>query len=148
MPKFKNLASTSEGAGFQYYDQQSFSFNVPSRTFAKFTGTYNHETFTYKLDKNRLGKAITSEIMINVLANLDQVDNPGVYRLLNTGDQGNKTIGSSGGFPIFYNWNISISADREHIIFTVDIGNSSAVNDVTTEAFIISGKIFFYLAPF
>jgi hypothetical protein len=148
MTNFSKIAATSQAAGFQYFDTQSFSFNVPSVFLAKFVGSLHHQTTTYQKAFSPKVQGALGKVLANIQGNLTNVDAAGVYRNFNNGDSGNKTIGSSGGFPIFYAWNINISFDGVNITFTVDMSNPSAVNDVTTEAFTMSGKVFFYVAPF
>jgi hypothetical protein len=153
MPRFDKIAATSEASGFQYYDVETFSFTKPGGVFLPlFSGTTASTTSSFRVPKNRLGKALTSQIMYNILVHIDKNgDNlsfgAGEYRLLSSiGDT--VEIGMSGGFPVFYQYGLVVSSDANDIIFTLTVSNGSAVNNVTTQDITFNGTVFLYLAPF
>lgn len=156
MTKFSELAAASHGAGFQYYDVQDFSFTKPG-VFLPTSGSggtfYHHNTSTFTLDKNRFNEDITNQVMTSILMsiNVDGLDldtGSDKFHLISGAMSDSVVVGSSGGFPIFYGYNISVSSDANNLIFTIDVGNPSGVNNVTSDAITIAGKVFFYLAPF
>lgn len=148
MVNFDNLAATSKAAGFEYYDIQDINFTVPGQTLAKFTGTTQNYTGTQTLPKNRLGKALTSQILTNAVVHLDPIHTAGNYYPVAGALTDNVTLGSSGGFPIFYYYTLNLSADANNVIVDLNIANPSAVNAVTVPDITVTGRMFMYLAPF
>lgn len=149
MTNFSKIAATSQAAGFPYYDIQDFGFVIPGQTVPFVSGgTYHHYTQTDSLPRDRLNKANGLQIMTNVIMNIDPIDSPNQFHLARYGRSGFQVIGSSGGFPILYNFNINIFSDTNNLYFETDVGNSSAVNNVNAPTLTLTGKVFFYLAPF
>lgn len=150
MPNFSKLAATSAASGFQYYDiPPDFSFATPGQFLPFATGgTFSHYENSFAIPKNVPASAPSNIILTNILLNVDLDDTPGVYRLGNSGVGGGANPGSSGGFPIFYEYNVWVGSDANDIIITISVGNPSAVNSVTTPTITVSGKLYFYLAPF
>lgn len=150
MPNFSKLAAASAAGGFQYYDiPPDFSFSTPGQ-FLHFVsgGTYHHYENTLAIPKNNPQTAPTNIILTDVFLNVDVDDSANVYRFGNAGVEGGANLGSSGGFPIFYNYNVWVSSDANNVIITISVGNGSAVNSVTPPTITVEGKLFFYLAPF
>lgn len=153
MVKFQNLSATSQGAGFQYYDVQDFRFTKPGLFIAKNTGTYNNNSSTFSIPKNRPATGLTPNVMVSIMMDVvpdgtDSVGGSGNYHTMNGTYSDTVVVGSSGGFPVFYRYHIYVSSDENNIIFTINVGNPSGVNDVTSNDITISGRVFFYLAPF
>jgi hypothetical protein len=148
MPNFSKLAAASAASGFQYYDVQNFSKSIAGQFLPKFTGTLSSYQSTISLVKNRSGIALTSQILTSTLVNFDNDLSAGQYYNFSSGYLKDFTVGSSGGFPIFYEMEVSVSADSTHWDMIVTISNPSAVNDVTPPTIVVSGTVFFYLAPF
>lgn len=149
MPDFRKIVATSEAAGLQYYDVQPFAFSTGGQFLARVgagSPWYKHYTNSTYVPKNVPLRAPTSIILTDSLINVDVSDVAGFYHTENT--NATITVGSSGGFPIFYTYGVSISSDAANIIVTLDVGNGSAVNDVIPPTITVSGFIFFYLAPF
>lgn len=154
MTRFNTIAAASEGAGFQYYDIQDFSFFKAGGIFLpKFTGTIHETSQTYDLPKNRHNIALTPNIMTSLLLHvdkngLDQSFGTDEYKVVQGSFGDTVEIGTSGGFPIFYSYNINVHTEGDNLVFTLTISNGSGVNDVTTQDITFNGKVFFYLAPF
>lgn len=149
MPRFSKLAGSSAGAGFQYYDIKPFSFTIPGQFIPKVSaGVFHFYTGSFSMPKNVPASADTGLIMTDVIMRANVDDAAGQYRLGNKGIGGGQVLGSGGGFPILYSYNVYVGSDANNLIFVVEVGNSSGVNDVTAPAITIDGKVFFYLAPF
>lgn len=145
---FSKMTAVSAASGFEYYATQTFAFTTPPQTIPIVSGGVYHDYGnSASISRNLSGIAPTQKIMTNIQYNVDANDAPGSFR---TGPSvtGQNIIGSSGGFPIFYQYNVTAQNDAANLTFTIRVGNPSAVNAVTPPAIVVSGKVFFYLAPF
>jgi hypothetical protein len=148
MVKFPNLAASSAASGFQYYKTKEFSYVVPGQFLPLFSGSISHYTNIHS--EARLAPVAASNIVLAAtLVNVSADMSAGTYKNANSGIYSGAIItGSSGGFPIFYGYSLTSSTDGDSIDITFDVSNGSAVNNVTPPNITISGKLFFYLAPF
>lgn len=148
MPDFTKLAAASAAEGLQYYDVQPFASNLPSQALPLFSGTLHQYSATASIPKNRLGIALTSTILSSILINFDNDQSAGKF--LNLGGQYQKsfTVGSAGGFPIYYQVTTYAYNDANNLNIVTTVSNPSAVNAVTPPTINVTGKVFLYLAPF
>lgn len=149
MIDYSKLTAVSAASGFQNYDNNvPFSFSTAGQTVPIVSGgVFHHYSNSSSISRNLLGVSPTQNIMTNILYNVDVSDVGGSYRA-GPSVNGSQTLGSSGGFPISYSYNVTAQNDANNLTFTIDIGNPSAVNAVTVPTITVSGLVFFYLAPF
>lgn len=138
----------SSMAGFLTYGTAQFSHTTPGQTLGFFSGTLNYYQDTIFIAKNVPPKAPTQLVLNNVLMNANNTDPAGTYRMINGGFSQNYTIGSSGGFPIFYQMKLYTYEDNVNVNIRITISNPSAVNNVTVPNITFTGYVPLYLAQF
>lgn len=148
MLDFTKLAATSAAEGLQYYDVQPFGATLASQTLPAFSGTLHQYSATASVPKNRLGIALTPTILSSILINFDNDQSAGQFINLAGQYQKNFTVGSSGGFPVFYEVTAYAYNDANNLNIVTTVSNPSAVNAVTPPTINVTGKAFLYLGPF